>query len=129
MAVRGGRGAGAAAGPGAAAARQGRSWRPSGTVLVTGGTGALGGHVARWLAGRGAAQVVLASRSGPGGAAGAAALAAELAALGAGVTVVACDVADRAAVAGLLARLAATGGRCRRWCTPRGCWMTGCWTG
>ena len=34
-------------------------WRPSGTVLVTGGTGALGGRVARWLAGRGAPRVVL----------------------------------------------------------------------
>ena len=38
----------AAGGP--AAAR----WRPSGAVLVTGGTGALGGHVARWAARRGA---------------------------------------------------------------------------
>ena len=39
-------------------------WRPSGPVLVTGGTGALGGHVARWLAGRGAPRVVLTSRRG-----------------------------------------------------------------
>ncbi|MGW5698547.1 acyltransferase domain-containing protein, partial [Streptomyces asiaticus] len=31
------------------------SWQPSGTVLVTGGTGALGGHIARWLAHQGAA--------------------------------------------------------------------------
>ncbi len=29
-------------------------WTPRGTVLVTGGTGALGGHVARWLAREGA---------------------------------------------------------------------------
>src|SRR5581483_7380021 len=25
-----------------------RAWRPGGTVLVTGGTGAIGGHMARW---------------------------------------------------------------------------------
>ena len=51
----------------------GERWVPGGTVLVTGGTGAIGGHVARWLAGRGAPRVVLASRSGPAapGAAGA----------------------------------------------------------
>ena len=62
-----------AAGPGA-----GQAWAPRGTVLVTGGTGALGGHVARWAASRGAPRLVLASRSGPA-AAGAAALAAGLA--------------------------------------------------
>ncbi|MYW05249.1 acyltransferase domain-containing protein, partial [Streptomyces sp. SID3343] len=54
------------------------SWRPSGTVLVTGGTGALGGHVARWAAARGAEHVLLVSRSGEA-APGAAALAAEVA--------------------------------------------------
>ncbi|EOD64962.1 type I polyketide synthase, partial [Amycolatopsis vancoresmycina] len=32
----------------------GRPWQPRGTVLVTGGTGALGAHVARWLATAGA---------------------------------------------------------------------------
>ncbi|MEV0131855.1 type I polyketide synthase [Dactylosporangium sp. NPDC050688] len=76
-------------------------WRPTGAVLVTGGTGALGGRIARWLAGRGATHLVLASRRGPD-APGAADLSAELAALGAGVTVVACDLADRAAVAAML---------------------------
>ncbi|SNT60839.1 KR domain-containing protein, partial [Actinacidiphila glaucinigra] len=35
------------------------SWVPSGTVLVTGGTGALGGRVARWLAEAGAERLVL----------------------------------------------------------------------
>ena len=40
-------------------------WRPHGTVLITGGTGALGGHVARWLAANGAERLVLTSRSGP----------------------------------------------------------------
>ncbi|MFH8979319.1 acyltransferase domain-containing protein, partial [Streptomyces sp. NPDC017890] len=34
------------------------SWKPSGTVLVTGGTGALGAHVARWAA-RGGAEHLL----------------------------------------------------------------------
>ncbi|QLJ03455.1 SDR family NAD(P)-dependent oxidoreductase [Streptomyces sp. NEAU-sy36] len=79
-----------------------RRWRPRGTVLVTGGTGALGGHVARWLARGGAEHLVLTSRRGPD-APGAAALRGELEALGARVTLAACDVADRAAVAALLA--------------------------
>ncbi|MEI5103713.1 KR domain-containing protein, partial [Streptomyces sp. PmtG] len=43
-------------------------WTPRGTVLVTGGTGALGGHVARWLARTGAEHLVLTSRRGPGSA-------------------------------------------------------------
>ena len=77
-------------------------WLPRGSVLVTGGTGALGGHAARWLAGHGAGRVVLAGRSGPG-AAGAAALAAGLAGAGARADVVACDVAVRAEAAGLVA--------------------------
>ncbi|MEV6280665.1 type I polyketide synthase [Nocardia sp. NPDC051832] len=81
-------------------------WTPSGTVLVTGGTGALGVHTARWLAGAGAEHVVLVSRRGPD-APGAAKLAAELRELGAVVTVVACDIADRAALARLLSTLPA----------------------
>ncbi|MEY7974700.1 KR domain-containing protein, partial [Saccharomonospora xinjiangensis] len=40
-------------------------WRTRGTVLVTGGTGALGVRVARWLASRGAERLVLTSRRGP----------------------------------------------------------------
>ncbi|MGW4526679.1 type I polyketide synthase [Amycolatopsis sp. NPDC004378] len=84
-----------------------RDWRPSGTVLITGGTGALGAHVARWLAGRGAQRLVLTSRRGEA-APGAAELRAELAALGAEVTIAACDVADRAALARLLDELAET---------------------
>ncbi|RKN10669.1 SDR family NAD(P)-dependent oxidoreductase [Streptomyces radicis] len=91
--------------PGSAAPTEG-GWRPRGTVLVTGGTGALGGHVARWLAREGAAHVLLASRSGPA-AEGADALAAELRALGADVTVAACDLADRESVAALLASVPA----------------------
>ncbi|MGW5698980.1 KR domain-containing protein, partial [Streptomyces asiaticus] len=39
-----------------------RDWRPgAGSVLVTGGTGALGAHVARWLIDKGAEHVVLTS--------------------------------------------------------------------
>ncbi|MFB7666046.1 type I polyketide synthase [Kitasatospora sp. NPDC056138] len=77
------------------------AWRPSGTVLVTGGTGALGGQVARWLARNGAEHLLLTSRRGPD-APGAAELRDELVGLGAAVTVAACDAADREALAGLL---------------------------
>ncbi|VVJ19523.1 Modular polyketide synthase [Amycolatopsis camponoti] len=72
-------------------------WQPRGTVLVTGGTGAVGAHVARWLAGRGAENIVLTSRRGLD-APGARELADEL-----GVTVVACDVSDKEQVEALLA--------------------------
>ncbi|MDT0532183.1 SDR family NAD(P)-dependent oxidoreductase, partial [Micromonospora sp. DSM 115977] len=78
-----------------------RSWTPRGTVLITGGTGALGGHVARTLAAEGAEHLLLVSRRG-GEAPGATALAEELAGLGARVTLASCDVADRAALAALL---------------------------
>nr|WSX18684.1 SDR family NAD(P)-dependent oxidoreductase [Streptomyces tubercidicus] len=76
-------------------------WRPRGTVLITGGTGALGARVARWVAERGAEHVVLTSRRGPE-APGAVELEAELSGLGVRVTVVACDVADPEAVEALL---------------------------
>nr|WP_268252732.1 type I polyketide synthase [Streptomyces alanosinicus] len=77
-------------------------WRPSGTVLVTGGTGGVGAHVARWLARNGAAHLLLAGRRGPD-APGAAGLEAELTGLGARVTLAACDVADRDQLVALLA--------------------------
>ncbi|BBJ46211.1 hypothetical protein SSPO_089290 [Streptomyces antimycoticus] len=88
----------------APARERGGAWQPRGTVLVTGGTGALGGHVARWLADRGAEHVVLTSRRGMA-APGAERLAGELEALGARVTVAACDVGDREALAELLAEV------------------------
>ncbi|MGV9271350.1 SDR family NAD(P)-dependent oxidoreductase, partial [Kitasatospora sp. NPDC003701] len=75
---------------------------PDGTVLITGGTGPLGALVARHLVARyGVRHLVLAGRRGPE-AEGAAQLAAELGAAGAAVSVVACDVTDRDAVAALL---------------------------
>ncbi|WP_394848508.1 SDR family NAD(P)-dependent oxidoreductase [Pendulispora brunnea] len=85
-----------------------RAWKPRGTVLVTGGTGALGGRVARWLARNGAEHLVLTSRRGPL-AEGAGALQRELEGLGVRVTLAACDTADRSALAALLAELEAAG--------------------
>ncbi|MEV3874342.1 SDR family NAD(P)-dependent oxidoreductase [Streptomyces sp. NPDC049906] len=73
-----------------------------GTVLVTGGTGGVGSHTARWLAGRGAARLLLVSRRGAE-APGADELRTELTALGAEVAFAACDVADREALANLVA--------------------------
>uniref|UniRef100_UPI00356692A6 type I polyketide synthase n=1 Tax=Amycolatopsis kentuckyensis TaxID=218823 RepID=UPI00356692A6 len=87
-----------------AAASPPARWRPRGTALVTGGTGALGGHVARWLAANGAEHLVLVSRKGDA-APGAADLTGELSGLGAKVTVAACDVSDRDALRELLAEL------------------------
>ena len=82
--------------------------RVPGTVLVTGGTGWLGGLVAGHLAATGRArELVLVSRSGPA-AAGAAVLAAGLAADGAGAQVVACDAGDRPQLAAVLGRVPAS---------------------
>ncbi|MFG2342420.1 type I polyketide synthase, partial [Streptomyces yangpuensis] len=85
----------------APAAQERPAWSGRGAALVTGGTGALGGHVARWLAGTGVEHIVLAGRRGTD-APGAGDLTAQLEALGTRVTVAACDVTDRNAVAALL---------------------------
>ncbi|MFD9734948.1 SDR family NAD(P)-dependent oxidoreductase [Umezawaea sp. NPDC059074] len=75
--------------------RSSDGWRPRGTVLVTGGTGGLGATVARWLVAAGAQKVLLVGRRGPD--------TPGLPDLGPAVTALACDVADRDAVARLLA--------------------------
>ncbi|WUU45324.1 SDR family NAD(P)-dependent oxidoreductase [Streptomyces anthocyanicus] len=78
-------------------------WGPEGTVVVTGGTGALGSLFARHLVARhGVRHLLLLSRRGED-APGAGELMADLAALGARVTVRAVDVADREALAAALA--------------------------
>ncbi|WP_156107367.1 type I polyketide synthase, partial [Streptomyces violaceusniger] len=82
-------------------ARPARTWQAGGSVLITGGTGALGGRLARWLARGGAEHLVLTSRRGLD-APGAAELRDELTALGVRVTVAACDAADRGALRELL---------------------------
>ncbi|MFA0845910.1 SDR family NAD(P)-dependent oxidoreductase, partial [Streptomyces rochei] len=75
-----------------------------GPVLVTGGTGGLGRVVARHLVvERGVRELLLVSRRGPA-AEGVEGLVAELSRAGARVSVEACDVADGAAVADLVAR-------------------------
>lgn len=77
-------------------------WRARGTVLLTGGTGALGADLVRWLVRRGAQRLVLVSRHG------------ELEGeelirwseeAGAKLEVRACDVTDRVAVGLLLSEL------------------------
>jgi len=80
-----------------------RAWDPDGTVLITGGTGGLGGELAKHLVTkRGAKRLLLLSRRGLD-APGAAELRDELAGHGASVTVAACDVSDRAALAEIVA--------------------------
>ncbi|MFD5164470.1 SDR family NAD(P)-dependent oxidoreductase, partial [Streptomyces hawaiiensis] len=79
----------------------------TGTVLVTGGTGALGAVLARHLvAAHGVRHLLLTSRNGAA-AAGARELAAELTGLGADVTLASCDAADADALAALLAGIPA----------------------
>jgi acyl transferase domain-containing protein/thioesterase domain-containing protein len=86
--------------PGPASAA--RPWSASGTALITGGLGALGLHLARWLARRGVKHLVLVSRRGRA-TPGAAEAVASLESLGASVTVAQADVADAAAMAAVLA--------------------------
>ncbi|WP_055525764.1 type I polyketide synthase [Streptomyces graminilatus] len=86
----------------------GRTWTSRGTALVTGGTGGLGAHTARWLARNGTEHLVLLSRRGPE-APGATQLEAELRELGARVTIAACDIADPDALAALVEQVEADG--------------------
>ncbi|MBV9383013.1 MAG: SDR family NAD(P)-dependent oxidoreductase, partial [Streptosporangiaceae bacterium] len=81
-----------------------RPWNPEGTVLIAGGTGALGAHVARWLAGRGTRRLLLVSRRGPE-ADGAAQLSAQLSDLGTHASIVSCDVTNRVALGDVLASI------------------------
>jgi acyl transferase domain-containing protein len=77
-------------------------WHPDGTVLVTGGTGTLGGTLARHLVTRhGVRHLLLTSRRGPD-APGAEDTRVALAELGADVTVATCDATDRAALAAVI---------------------------
>ncbi|AOS63729.1 acyl transferase domain-containing protein [Actinoalloteichus hymeniacidonis] len=77
-------------------------WSAAGaTVLITGGTGALGSQVARFLADQGARRIILTSRRGAA-APGAAELLAEVRDIGAEAVVLPCDTADRASVAAML---------------------------
>jgi acyl transferase domain-containing protein/acyl carrier protein len=78
---------------------------PDGTVLVSGGTGDLGGLVARHLVREhGVRRLLLASRRGPDAPA-AAEIRAELAELGAEVSLAACDLAERDQVESLIGTL------------------------
>jgi acyl transferase domain-containing protein/acyl carrier protein len=78
------------------------SFDSSGTVLITGGTGTLGALLARHLVlDHGVRHLLLASRRGPD-APGAGELRGELEALGAAVTLAACDAADREQLTRLL---------------------------
>ncbi|MBF9134818.1 SDR family NAD(P)-dependent oxidoreductase, partial [Plantactinospora sp. S1510] len=82
-----------------------RSLDPSGTVLVTGATGTLGGLLARHLVTRhGVRHLLLVGRRGAE-AEGVTDLLADLSLLGAQARVVACDTADHAALADVLAQV------------------------
>src|SRR5205085_3229470 len=78
--------------------------RAEGTYLITGGLGGIGLQVARWLVGQGARHLLLLGRRGPTPAARE--VVAELNAAGARVVVAQVDVAQREALAEVLAEAA-----------------------
>jgi acyl transferase domain-containing protein len=90
------------------------TWREDGAYLITGGLGALGLQVSRWLVSKGVRHLVLASRSGlpeasqwshlPGGSPlrSQAEAVQALQAMGASVQIVRCDVGEQAQVASLM---------------------------
>ncbi|MBN3809463.1 type I polyketide synthase [Paraburkholderia sp. Ac-20347] len=85
-----------------------RSWKPAGTVLVTGGTGALGQRIATWLAKSGAEHIVLVSRRGAS--TSDERWISDLSAIpGVKVTLAACDVASRESLAALIQKIDAEG--------------------
>ena len=85
--------------------------RMDGCHVVTGGLGALGLEVARWLARRGASSLMLIGRSAPTPAVQQTLR--EIEDLGTRVLTAACDVADRGALAAVLGRARAEGGPLR----------------
>ncbi|GAA2780398.1 hypothetical protein GCM10010452_05280 [Crossiella cryophila] len=76
-----------------------RDWQPTGTALVTDGSGALGSLVAQWLSRNGIEHLVLAGTHDDN----AETLRARLEADGTRVTLAACEVGDRAALRAVLA--------------------------
>ncbi|WLQ38570.1 SDR family NAD(P)-dependent oxidoreductase (plasmid) [Streptomyces castrisilvae] len=83
-------------------------WQPRDTVVITGGTGALGSRAARWAARSGADRIVLVSRRGEA-AEGMPELLNELVESGADVVIAACDLADRAALGDLFDKIGSDG--------------------
>jgi epothilone polyketide synthase C len=90
----------------------GARFDPDASYLVTGGLGALGRQLARWLAERGARHLVVTSRRGSTDPE-AEPLRAALAELGTETTILTADVSDQPQVAQLLDAIAASGHRLR----------------
>ncbi|MGW1061350.1 type I polyketide synthase [Micromonospora rubida] len=87
--------------PAPAPGRLDERWPTTGTVLITGGTGGLGAHLARRLAAAGTPHLLLLSRRGTD-APGTAELHEELTGLGATVTITATDITNRDQLAAAL---------------------------
>ena len=82
-------------------------YTPTGTVLITGGTGALGAHTARWLARKNTPHLLLLNRQGPNTPHNQQ-LRNELLQLGAQhVTITTCDTTNKQALATILANIPA----------------------